>query len=142
MTTMIPKIRFLVPVLLLAAAGCASAGRGSGAAVRAPVGAEFGIRPGQTADIDNGALRLTFTRVADDSRCPRDVQCVRAGEAKVELAARAPGSEARTLVLQTPTEPRSAAYAGYTVELLRLEPQPSSAEPRPRYLAFVIVRRP
>src|SRR4051812_9080728 len=64
------------------AAGCAT--------VEPPVvagpGAAFSLPVGKTATVSGTGVRIPFNRVTTDSRCPIDVVCVWAGEARIELA--------------------------------------------------------
>lgn len=66
---------------VLALAGCATT-RGT-PPVRAALNEEFRIAAGQTAQVEE--LRVRFIRVTEDSRCPINARCIRAGAAKVEL---------------------------------------------------------
>ncbi len=76
----------------------------------------------------NNGLLVQFLAVEDDSRCPADVQCVRAGEAFVSLRT--------TLDAGTPEESRHEIAPGgsasfsidrFTVTLLELRPDPPTA---------------
>ena len=51
-----------------------------------PLGREFTLEVGQSALVDDSGLRVTLLGVADDSRCPTDVQCVWEGDARVAVA--------------------------------------------------------
>src|ERR1044072_8657255 len=51
----------------------------------ARLGQEFDLRVGQRAVIRKTNLTLRFVTVPEDSRCPSDVTCVWAGNARVEL---------------------------------------------------------
>ena len=51
----------------------------------ATVGQPFDLKFGQSADVAGTNLRLTFTRVAGDSRCPTDVVCVWEGDAEIAI---------------------------------------------------------
>ena len=47
----------------------------------------FSLAVGETVTADGTDLSLTFAAVPRDSRCPRDVTCIVAGEAVVVLEA-------------------------------------------------------
>src|SRR5436853_321878 len=68
-------------LLLIIATSCATVDT----AVVANPGAEFSLSLGKTAAVTGTPYRITFNRVSEDSRCPVDVTCVWAGDAKVEL---------------------------------------------------------
>jgi hypothetical protein len=76
----VAKLRFsllavLLLLLLLAACG------GEAGEVKANLGQEFSLSIGQTASIQDEALKLKFLEVISDSRCPKDVTCVWQGQA-------------------------------------------------------------
>ncbi len=104
---------------------------------------EFDIRVGQWVTIEGERLRVTFDRVSEDSRCPEGVQCVWAGNAKVVLRLSKSRKRSSTMTLNTGTDPKQAAYRGYEVRLVKLDPYPSEKRRiRKRdYVATVVVSR-
>jgi hypothetical protein len=92
---------------------------------------------GESAVVD-GELRLTFTAVEGDSRCPTDVTCVWAGDAHIELRATRSGTPAETIELHTGADPREAELAGYRIRLLRVEPAAQQSGP-PAENAYSVV---
>ena len=122
---------------LLLLAACATT-RGA-TQVKAPLGEEFRVRTGQTAQVED--LRVRFLRVTEDSRCPINARCIRAGSAKVEVELRAPRTAARRAILTTPDEPRGATYGAYEIEVLELQPGREIGAPAPRFEAVLRVRR-
>ena len=128
----------LTGVALLA---CSAAAAGQ----MARVGREFKVRAGQVVTLDGGGLRVRFARVASDSRCPADVNCVWAGNAEVSVevgGGRRRGR--RTLTLNTDAGTRGGSesrYGRYTVKLVGLSPQPRSGRkiPAGRYTATLLV---
>jgi hypothetical protein len=119
----------MASVLLVSA--CATT-RG-GTQVRAELNEEFRIRTGETAQVDG--LRLRFMRVSEDSRCPINARCVRAGSAKVAVELRTPGSAPAEALLETPDNPKNAAYGAYVIEVLDLQPGREVNAPTPRFEA-------
>ena len=109
----------------------------------AALGQEFDIRVGQWVRIEGERLRVTFDRVAEDSRCPEGVQCVWAGNAKVVLKLSKGRRRVSTLSLNTGTDPKQAAYRGYEVKLVKLDPYPNQKRTirRRDYVATVVVSR-
>lgn len=89
---------------------------------------------------DNGELQVTFDTVTEDSRCPRDVQCVWEGNAGIRLTV-AIGNETEVAVLNSALNPRQAAFLGYTIGFRDLTPYPVSTEPRDlsEYVATIAV---
>ena len=123
---------------LLLLASCATA-RGA-TQVRAPLGEEFRVRAGQTALVGDEGLRVGFRRVTEDSRCPINARCIRAGSARIEVELRAPRMAARRAILTTPDEPQGATYGPYEIEVLELQPGREIGAPAPRYEAVLRVR--
>ncbi len=93
--------------------------------------------------VDRDTLTLTFTAVIEDSRCPTGVQCVQAGQASIALQASADGSASQELTLTVPT-PDTATYAGYSIQLLSLDPYPVADQPTEteKYEATLVVSKP
>jgi hypothetical protein len=104
---------------------------------------EFEIRVGQWVTIEGERLRVTFSRVAEDSRCPEGVQCIWAGNAKVVLKLSKARRRASTMSLNTGADPKQAAYRGYEVRLVKLDPYPKENRRirRGDYAATLVVSR-
>jgi hypothetical protein len=131
---------FAGTVMLASLVGCATAGRGTG--VQARRDEPFRLAPGQTATIAGEQLTVGFTGVESDSRCPANVQCIRAGEARVRLAFRGFHTSADAILATEGAQPRSATFGAYAVHFIALEPQPRTDVPRPQYVAtFRVTRR-
>ena len=86
------------------------------------------IRAGRTATLPSENLRVRFVSVANDSRCPKGVECVWAGNVEVllEVGTRS-GRAKKTLRLNTnasPERPAEDEYRGYTIKLVDLKPYP------------------
>ena len=74
-------------------------------AVVAAPGQTFELPLGQTATVKGTGIRLTFKDVRTDSRCPVDVQCVWAGEAKIGIVISRDGTPEETRILSlTPVD--------------------------------------
>lgn len=90
---MIRALLLAALVLPLTAVGCATAQSASGDAsssmadgidIETPAMDEpFRLGVGETARVDGHAVR--FVEVAEDSRCPQGVDCIRAGEARIRV---------------------------------------------------------
>src|SRR5262245_20681798 len=53
---------------------------------QAKLGDSFSLKVGESTRIDEVEVTLTFQKVSSDSRCPKDVTCIQAGEAVVVLS--------------------------------------------------------
>ena len=93
-----------------------------GEAVVASYGEPFDLALGESAVVA-GEFRVTFERVAEDSRCPEGAECVQAGNAAAAFAVESEAGMA-TLTLHTGREPRSAAAMGGELLLVELAPRP------------------
>jgi hypothetical protein len=92
------------------------------------------VRLGDTVSIAN--RRITFADVAD-SRCPRAVTCVWAGDAAVSLTA---DSESIVLHTNATAGPASTRLNDSTVTLVEVRPERVSSDP-PQKSAYVAVLR-
>lgn len=84
------------------------------------------IQLGETVDVEGTDLSLTFAAVPRDSRCPRDVTCIVAGEAIVIFHAslRAEVSELRFEI--PPGGQDEKELERFTITIVELEPEADS----------------
>jgi len=92
--------------------------------------------------ISGEQLTLSFTEINEDSRCPSDVQCVQAGQAKITLRLAKDGGELATRTLTLPGA-ETATYMNYTVTFLDLAPYPVSTHQTTanEYVATLVVAK-
>lgn len=88
-----------IPVLVLAACSAAATGVRVGGP-RLSDGDSFRMRPGTSVSLP-GEGKLLYVKVANDSRCKPDVQCVWAGDAEVAFEWRPAGGAAEAFSLHT-----------------------------------------
>ncbi len=93
------------------------------------LGQVFQISIGQTGRLSSVGLFITSKEVLEDSRCPVDVVCVWAGNAKVSLEVKQENRAAQILTLNSNVEPREVTYEGYQIRFEGLMPQPRSTQP-------------
>lgn len=111
--------RHLVPLLLtVALAACRSAG--GPASHVASLDREIQLAPKEQAVFGQQGLTVEFLRVLEDSRCPSDVTCVWAGEAKVQLSARIGAAEA---VQHEITAGQQATLGEFRLVVVRVQPE-------------------
>jgi hypothetical protein len=122
-----------------AVAGCASVTGG----VDAHPGSPFTLAPGETAVLKGMDARITLKAVRDDSRCPVDVTCVWAGDAKIEIVVSRTGAADETRVLSVAPANSEAQVGDLRIRLVSLAPAPRQAEaPSARkYRAELVVDR-
>jgi hypothetical protein len=116
---------FLMMAACLAACGD---GLSSASTMTVPLGREFTLKVGETAMVGDTSLRISVDKVAEDSRCPLDVQCVWEGDAAVSVVIGDPAT--RSYQLHTSGRfAREVTHGAYQVTLVRLDPAPRSSVP-------------
>ncbi|HEY7410110.1 MAG TPA: hypothetical protein VII13_05185 [Vicinamibacteria bacterium] len=115
---------FLLAFALAAAAGCDGSKPADPSPKVARLDQEFELATGETAVVGEGALRVTFDAVRDDSRCPRDAQCIWEGDATVVLTAVRATRPKASLELHTSRGAKEEVYEGHRLKLVRLLPIP------------------
>ncbi len=124
-----PALFTLFGVILCAACAPMVGASTPQAPVAAALGEAFTLAAGETARVGPERTGITFDAVVSDSRCPTDVQCIRAGEAIVHASVAVPGQAAETVELQTNSNRDQASVAGYTLTLIRVLPEPNTTKP-------------
>jgi len=108
----------------------------AGAACHKPVTATFGqpfqLQVRQAARFHGGDLELYFRRVAADSRCPRGVRCIDAGNATVTLEGRIMKGAPESIDMRLPAGADSVFerdFEGYWIRFVDLKPYPDAGTP-------------
>lgn len=83
--------------------------------------------------LDEYQMNVTFKGISEDSRCPKDVNCVWAGVAVAEIEVMGIATRPMTLSLATLDNKgrnyhQSADFNGYTITLIEVNPYPGSVE--------------
>jgi hypothetical protein len=92
-------------------------------------------------------LRLRFTEVLEDSRCPTRVDCVWTGQARIAVLVQPAGRDPEAVEFTTSPAPSqnkdTVAVHGYTIWLKSLDPYPetTAAIPFEQYRATLSVRK-
>ncbi len=87
---------------------------------------ELRIKQNAVSKIPAAKVKVKFLEVVEDSRCPKDVDCVWAGNAKVKFELSRKGKETKIVELNTGLGDRSAVYEGYEITIMDLLPHRSS----------------
>lgn len=126
--------------LALLWAGCAPVET----AVVAEPGQAFSLPLGGTASLKGSDVRLTFKDVRTDSRCPVDVQCVWAGEAKIGVVISGNGTTDETKVLGLAPADSEARTGSLRIRFVGLAPVPRQADAGKgrAYVAQLVVDQP
>lgn len=136
-----PALAAFAAVVILAAMPIA----GSQEAVQAELDVPFELQWQQEAVIVSEGINIRFISFVEDSRCPSDVVCIRAGTATIRLSIVVDGQDAGqpTLVIGEGEEKASATFGQYVVRLVGLEPYPVSTVETGRedYVARLVVSK-
>ncbi|HJP59482.1 MAG TPA: hypothetical protein VJ865_05770 [Gemmatimonadaceae bacterium] len=132
--------RTTLAALIAVASGCATVDT----AIVANPGVEFNLPLGQTAALSGTGYRITFTRVTEDSRCPIDVVCVWAGDAKIQLAIDRSSAPADIRILGLTPPNSESDLNGVRIRFVSLAPAPRQSEPsgKREYVARLVVIGP
>jgi len=109
------KKLILVIIAMMGVAGVASAARNE----------TVSMYVGQQKTIDRGQITISFLSVVDDSRCPVNVQCVWAGNAKIKIAVSKGRAVAQTFELNSTLDPRTITAYGYKISFGDLTRKPA-----------------
>jgi hypothetical protein len=113
------------PILLLLVVGIVQHPSGAGDVT---LGQEFKIKNGERIIVSGESLRITFSSVSSDSRCPTGAQCVWAGNAAIALEIAKKKKKQVSVTLNTSSEPKEIDYKRYKIRLVALSPHPKVNE--------------
>lgn len=100
--------------------------------VQFTLGNEFTLGGGQEAVLSVDELRVRFTDVLEDSRCPTEVECFWTGQARIAVQVQPAGRPSTTTDFNTNPAPgqnvQTARVDDYTIALKSLEPYPRTPD--------------
>ncbi len=139
---------FVLAVIALSLSGCQISREANADPLEFTLGEQFTLGGGQEAVSGADDLRVRFTEVLEDSRCPTEVECFWTGQARIALAVDVAGKPSATVDFNTnpaPTENAQSTRVGdYAISLTSLEPYPRTPDDRTAfedYRATLLVRR-
>jgi hypothetical protein len=92
----------------------------------------FALAGGQEGLIASEGLRLRFSDVLEDSRCPTQVECFWTGQARIAVSVQPEGAASTTVEFNINPAPgqtvNQADVGRYSIEMLSLEPYPQTPE--------------
>ncbi|MCJ8153170.1 hypothetical protein MKJ01_05270 [Chryseobacterium sp. SSA4.19] len=88
---------------------------------------------GENRFLKDYQMNVTFKGISEDSRCPKDVNCIWAGAAVAQVEVMGTATRPMTLSLATTDNKgrnysTSAEFNGYTITLAEVNPYPTAAE--------------
>ncbi len=78
----------------------------------------------KSAKKDN--LTFRFVSVIEDSRCPVGVNCIWAGNAKIQIKISSKKGISKTFELNTDLQPQTVIFEGFEIKLQTLTPHPKA----------------
>ena len=125
-------LRILLAAFGIALAGCQFGDTALADPVEFALGEEFTLNGGQEAVIKGDNMRLRFTDVLEDSRCPTQVECFWTGQARIAVLVQPAGSPSTTADFNTNPAPgqnvQTVQVGGYTISLRSLDPYPQTPD--------------
>ena len=122
----------LIAALALALVGCQMSREADADPDEFTLGQEFVLGGGQEAAFSGNDLRVRFSELLEDSRCPTEVECFWTGQARIAVLVQPTGRPSTTAYFNTnpaPGENVHTVRAGeYSVELRKLEPYPRTPD--------------
>jgi hypothetical protein len=111
--------------------------------IAAALGEEFTLRVGELVLIKEACLKISFSRVAEDSRCPKGVVCVWAGNGKIVVKANGGKGMPVDVELNTTVEPKQSRFQKYSIKLVGLHPYPQKDVKikRSDYVAALVINK-
>ncbi|OBK79425.1 hypothetical protein A5650_08005 [Mycobacterium sp. 1164985.4] len=135
-------------VLVAVAAACHGGLQARADTVEARLDRPFVLAGGRQASLAGEPLRLRFTAVPEDSRCPTEVECFWTGQARVIVMVDDGRAGEETVEFNTnpaPGQNRQTVQTGdYELTLQALDPYPRTpddAPPLSEYRATLVVHR-
>lgn len=127
------RTRWLViAVPAIALAGCGLGRHAEAEPVEIAVDQAFALGGGQEAEVSGQNLRLRFTDVLEDSRCPTEVECFWTGQARIAVLVQPAESPPTTVNFNTNPAPgqamQTATVGDYTISLKSLDPYPRTPD--------------
>jgi hypothetical protein len=122
----------VVAVLGVALMACQAVRKADADPAEFTLGKEFILGAGQQAVSGADDLRVRFSEVLEDSRCPTEVECFWTGQARIAVLIEPAGIPATTADFNTNPAPGQNAQTvhadAYTVELKSLDPYPRTPD--------------
>ena len=133
----------LSSLLLWAACASLSGGTVTAASQAVAFDQSFTLKPGDSVVVGAERVTVAFDRVTADSRCPRDVQCIRAGDATVLVRIARNGQPDGPVELKTTPGGATSTMGAFTLTLNELQPVPRAAQPTqaPEYRATFVLSK-
>lgn len=94
---------------------------------RYDIGTSFSLKVGKSAEVDEGRLLVYLSAVVNDSRCPADVVCVRAGDVTAVLEMTSQDAGTTRAEVKFELDRPAAVHSPYRVVVADVQPYPRFA---------------
>lgn len=118
------KLTLISLVFLIMSCPGQDSNQASSHAKQVPLDQEFELKVGQEAIIKGEQLKVKFISVLEDSRCPKGVACIQAGQGRVALQLTPRNKKSESVELSTASTKQEIDFNGYQVKLVSLNPYP------------------
>ena len=138
------RILLIAVSLIYVSFGTAYARSNDATGSSAVLGREFKIQYGQELIVKGQGLKVKFTSVGDDSRCPANATCAWEGDAKIVIGVSRANARMSRLELHTNQKYTQAGkYRQYVIKLVALDPYPRTGVERKMgdYVATLLIKR-
>jgi len=91
--------------------------------------------------VTSDGVKIQFEEVIEDSRCPANVQCVWAGQARVKVNISGPNMPEETLELIVGKKDKDVLYSaeGFALKAINLAPYPdTTSDKNKKYVLFIL----
>lgn len=90
----------------------------------------FELKMNQSAAVTDNDLKLTFTGVPEDSRCPKFTNCIQEGQVRLTLTAVIGGKSQTVEFTRKPSDkgPTTVAVEKFKIQLYDVQPYPESGK--------------
>jgi hypothetical protein len=107
------------------------------------LGKEFELKVDQEAVVEGEGLTIAFESVLEDSRCPKGVDCIWSGNAKISIKSSKSKQTPAKVELNTDDGPKSSSYMNYEIKLIALKPnrKPDVPLQRDEYRTVLIISK-
>lgn len=126
------RVCVLPAVLTVALMGCQVSREADADPVDFQLGREFSLGGGQEAVFSGEDLRVRFTEVLEDSRCPTEVECFWTGQARIAVTVQPTGRASTTADFNTNPAPgqnvQTVRVNDYAIRLQSLDPYPRTPD--------------
>lgn len=97
-----------------------------GSILQAQTNEKITVQINQRKTLGKNKLSIKFVSLLEDSRCPKNVNCIRAGNARIKIEVKKAGGTAKNFELNTNANPQTISFAGFTIKLIDLKPEPAT----------------